>query len=182
MGPWPKRHEERQERETWEGRWVSKSREWERMSEIHEARRIGGRWNKSWGKQGKERERDDGRKKKITTEDEGADERQQKRPAQKRKRINGREKATEWGVKVEEENRASIRCFSTLFSPNTRRRGHLSDTLSSRANMSSRNITAEDEKTDCGLVFKAHQLAFACLLRSQSLYIPSVILSAGGQL
>ena len=98
-----------------------------------------------------------------------------------RRRINRREKETDQGVKVKEENRASIGCFSTLFSPNTRLRGHLSDTLSSHANMSSRNITVEDEKSDCGLVSEADQLAFARLLRSEILYIPSVILSAGGQ-
>lgn len=126
--------------------------------------------------------RDDNRKKTITTEDEGVHERRQKRPVQKTENKLEREKETDWGVKVEEENRASIRCFSNWLSPNTRRSGHLSDTLSSHANMSSRNITVEDEKTDCGLVFKAYQLAFACLLRSESFCIPSVILSAGGQL
>lgn len=62
----------------------------------------------------------------------------------------------EWSVKVEEvESAASTFCFffPTPFLPNTRRCGHLSNTLFSRAKMSSRNITVEDEKSDCGLIF-----------------------------
>lgn len=51
-------------RETWEGSWVRKSRDWERTSEIHKTRRIGERWKKSWGEQEEDRERDDDRKKK----------------------------------------------------------------------------------------------------------------------
>lgn len=166
MGPWPKRHEERQrgrERgigmEMGEEERDTRGEEWDAQDQ--KGRGEGGRElekekNNNWGwRSGWE-----------TT----------------REAINGREKETARGVKVEEENRASIRCFSTLFLPNSRRCGHLSDTLSSRANVSSKNITVEDEKTDRGLVFKAYWLVFACLSRSESLHIPSVILSAGGQL
>lgn len=72
------------------------------------------------------------------------------RGASARGRMKGREEETA------NEKSASICCFSTLFSPNTRHRGHLSDTLSSHANVSSRNTSVEDEKTDRGLVFKAY--------------------------
>lgn len=43
--------------------------------------------------------------------------------------------------------------FQLYFSPNTRHCGHLSDTLSSLANMSSRNISVEDGKIDCVVFF-----------------------------
>lgn len=112
MGPWPERHEERQrgrmgERHRKGWGWLRKSREWESRSYIYKAKWERGK--NSWGKQ--ENERHDDRKKTITTKDEGVDERWQKSPAQESKGINKREKETDWGVKVEEENGASIHSF-----------------------------------------------------------------------
>lgn len=144
-----------------------RERERERWNKIN---RRGGGGKRSWGKLEKVRGR-------WQKHNKSGGRRWQKNRSPVWERINRREKETEWGVKVE-ESRASICCFSTRFLPNTRRCGHLSDTLSGYANMSSRHIIVEDEKTDCGLVFRSYQLSFACLLRSETLHIPSVILSA----
>lgn len=143
--------------------------EWSWVKKSTGNKKGGGRYTTpdrdSWVKPERERERGDG-KKTITTEDEGVDERQQE----------GERLVSKWRKRTELPFVVFPLCS----------RQTLGAAVTFPTHFPLMPIcppeTVEDEKTDCGLVFKAYQLVFACLLRSESLHIPSVILSAGGQL